>query len=132
MNDLLLVAGSTGRVGGKICALRLAQGGAVRALVRPTSEPEKVERLQAMARQVRAAAAVQDARVKAETASPAPAGEGTIDPGKASTIDADSVGASVTFSGNKVGQSLQVQVGAAPKTASGLSSGVRNRIERSW
>ncbi len=41
----VLVAGSTGKVGGKICDLLLSQGRAVRALVRPTTDPKKVERL---------------------------------------------------------------------------------------
>lgn len=41
----VLVAGSTGVVGGKICELLLAGQRSVRALVRPTSDPAKVERL---------------------------------------------------------------------------------------
>jgi NADH dehydrogenase len=45
MTDLVLVAGSTGKVGGKICARLAAQGRAVRALVRPTTDPAKVEGL---------------------------------------------------------------------------------------
>ena len=41
----VLVAGSAGKVGGKICDLLLSQERAVRALVRPTTDPGKVERL---------------------------------------------------------------------------------------
>lgn len=52
MNELILVAGSTGKVGGKICALLAAQGRAVRALVRPTSEPAKVEALRELGAEV--------------------------------------------------------------------------------
>ena len=52
MNDLTLVAGSTGTVGGKICTLLLSQKRAVRALVRPTSDPAKVERLRALGAEV--------------------------------------------------------------------------------
>jgi NADH dehydrogenase len=46
--DLTLVAGSTGLLGGKICDLLASQQRAVRALVRPTSDPAKVERLRAL------------------------------------------------------------------------------------
>ncbi|MFF2051895.1 RHS repeat-associated core domain-containing protein [Leifsonia sp. NPDC058194] len=67
--------------------------------------------------EVRASAAVQDARVKAETEAPAPAASGSIDPGKKSTIDANDLGASVTFSGNKVESKLSVTVGGAPANA---------------
>ncbi|UAJ79320.1 RHS repeat-associated core domain-containing protein [Leifsonia sp. ZF2019] len=67
--------------------------------------------------EVRAAAAVQDARVKAETEAPAPQATGSIEPGKTSTIDADRLGASVTFSGNKVESKLDVEVGGAPANA---------------
>jgi uncharacterized protein YbjT (DUF2867 family) len=45
---LTLVAGSTGAVGGKICELLVSRRHAVRALVRPTSDPAKVERLRAL------------------------------------------------------------------------------------
>ena len=44
----VLVSGSTGVVGGKICELLLAEQRPVRALVRPTSDPAKVERLRAL------------------------------------------------------------------------------------
>ncbi|MFJ3394670.1 RHS repeat-associated core domain-containing protein [Leifsonia aquatica] len=67
--------------------------------------------------EVRSAAAVQDARVKAETEAPAPAATGDIAPGKKATIDASDLGASVTFSGNKVESKLSVTVGAAPANA---------------
>ena len=40
-----LIVGSTGSLGGEICRLLCAQGSAVRALVRATSDPEKVARL---------------------------------------------------------------------------------------
>ncbi|MDH5285730.1 MAG: SDR family oxidoreductase [Betaproteobacteria bacterium] len=40
-----LVVGATGRLGGEICRLLLEQGAEVRALVRDTSSPDKVERL---------------------------------------------------------------------------------------
>ncbi|WP_313542400.1 RHS repeat-associated core domain-containing protein [Leifsonia aquatica] len=67
--------------------------------------------------EVRAAAVVQDARVTAETEAPAPAATGDIAPGKKATIDASDLGASVTFSGNKVESKLSVAVGAAPANA---------------
>ena len=41
-----LVVGATGLVGGEICRQLVAGGKPVRALVRPTSDPEKVEALQ--------------------------------------------------------------------------------------
>jgi NADH dehydrogenase len=52
MTDLTLIAGSTGKVGGKICALLASQGRAVRALVRPMSDPDKVERLRDLGAEV--------------------------------------------------------------------------------
>jgi NADH dehydrogenase len=48
----VLVAGSTGKVGGKICDLLVGQGRAVRALVRPTTDPAKVERLRDLGAEV--------------------------------------------------------------------------------
>jgi uncharacterized protein YbjT (DUF2867 family) len=45
---MILVAGSTGMVGGEVCNLLRAAGRPVRALVRATSAPEKVERLRAL------------------------------------------------------------------------------------
>jgi uncharacterized protein YbjT (DUF2867 family) len=48
----VLVAGSTGVVGGKICELLLAEQRAVRALVRPTSDRAKVERLRGLGAEV--------------------------------------------------------------------------------
>src|SRR4051812_124864 len=48
MSDVTLVSGSTGTVGGKICDLLVSEGRRVRALVRPTSEPAKVERLRSL------------------------------------------------------------------------------------
>ncbi|MDN4613897.1 RHS repeat-associated core domain-containing protein [Leifsonia sp. F6_8S_P_1B] len=67
--------------------------------------------------EVRAAAAVQSARLEAETEAPAPTATGRIDPGKKSTVDADGLGVSATFSGNKVDSALDVAVGAAPTQA---------------
>ena len=67
--------------------------------------------------EVRAAARVQDAQVKAETETPAPAAEGTISPDKSATVSADSLGAAATFSGNKVDGVLKVAVSSAPKQA---------------
>jgi uncharacterized protein YbjT (DUF2867 family) len=52
MSDLVLVAGSTGKVGGKICALLASQARGVRALVRATSDPDKVEALRALGAEV--------------------------------------------------------------------------------
>jgi uncharacterized protein YbjT (DUF2867 family) len=52
MSGLTLVSGSTGVVGGKICALLTAQGRGVRALARPTSDPAKVDRLRALGAEV--------------------------------------------------------------------------------
>ena len=82
------------------------------------SPAEQVRRIQAATlAEVRAAASVQDVRVKAETAVPDPAATGMISPGKASTIEAPSVGARASFSGNKVAGDLTVTVGAAPVQA---------------
>lgn len=50
--DIVLVAGSTGALGGKICDLLVSQRRSVRALVRPTSDPAKVERLRALGAEV--------------------------------------------------------------------------------
>ena len=44
----VLVVGATGMVGGEICRLLAIAGKPVRALVRPTSNPEKVRALQAL------------------------------------------------------------------------------------
>ena len=53
MSDgLVLVAGSTGALGGKICDRLVSQQRPVRALVRPTSDPGKVERLRALGAEV--------------------------------------------------------------------------------
>lgn len=51
-SDLVLVAGSTGALGGKICDLLVSRRRSVRALVRPTSDPAKVERLRALGAEV--------------------------------------------------------------------------------
>ncbi len=45
---MLLVAGATGMVGGEVCRLLRKEGKPVRALVRATSKPEKVEALRAL------------------------------------------------------------------------------------
>jgi uncharacterized protein YbjT (DUF2867 family) len=42
---MILVAGSTGSLGLEICRRLRAQGAAVRALARPTSAPDKIDRL---------------------------------------------------------------------------------------
>jgi uncharacterized protein YbjT (DUF2867 family) len=47
-----LVVGATGMLGGEICRLLTAQGSAVRALVRGSSDPEKVARLKALGAEV--------------------------------------------------------------------------------
>jgi len=52
MSGPVLVAGATGSLGGKIVDLLVAQGRPVRALVRPTSDPEKVERLRALGAEI--------------------------------------------------------------------------------
>jgi len=44
---MILVVGATGLVGGQVCARLAASGVGVRALVRATSSPEKVDRLRA-------------------------------------------------------------------------------------
>jgi YD repeat-containing protein len=67
--------------------------------------------------EVRAAAAVQDARVAAETQAPDPVATGTIQPDTQSEVVADALGASAAFSGNKIDTALTVTVGAAPKQA---------------
>ncbi|MDN4598903.1 hypothetical protein [Leifsonia virtsii] len=83
------------------------------------ASPQELARRTAAATlaEVRAAAAVQERRVRAETETPHPAATGQIDPGTESTVTADGLGASVTFSGNKVDSALTVAVGAAPKNA---------------
>ncbi len=45
---MILVAGATGMVGGEVCRLLRSDGKPVRALVRATSKPEKVEGLRAL------------------------------------------------------------------------------------
>jgi uncharacterized protein YbjT (DUF2867 family) len=45
---MILVAGATGQVGSHVCGLLSNQGHTVRALVRPTSDPARVEALQAL------------------------------------------------------------------------------------
>ena len=67
--------------------------------------------------EVRAAAAVQDARVKAETQPPEPMASGTIHPGKPSEVSAASLGVSAAFSGYQIDTDLSVAVGPAAKTA---------------
>ncbi|MFP3467425.1 RHS repeat-associated core domain-containing protein [Leifsonia sp. SIMBA_070] len=67
--------------------------------------------------EVRAAAAGSDARVAAQTEAPAPAAEGTVRPDASSTITADDLGVSATFSGNDVAGELDVSVGSAAKDA---------------
>lgn len=42
---MILVAGATGILGGEICRRLVARGKTVRAMVRPTSDPEKVQNL---------------------------------------------------------------------------------------
>jgi uncharacterized protein YbjT (DUF2867 family) len=44
----VLVAGATGLLGGEICEKVVARGHVVRALVRPTSSPDRVRRLQSL------------------------------------------------------------------------------------
>jgi RHS repeat-associated protein len=82
------------------------------------SPPEQARRVAAATlAEVRAAAQVQDARVKSETQAPDPAATGTITPGEESEVAADALGASASFSGNKINSDLTVTVGAAPKAA---------------
>ena len=83
------------------------------------ASPQELARRTAAATlaEVRAAAAVQERRVEAETKTPDPAATGQVDPEKASTITADRLGASVTFSGEKIDSPVTVAVGAAPKNA---------------
>ena len=47
-----LIVGATGMLGGEICRLIAEQGGAVRVLVRDSSNPEKVERLRGLGAEV--------------------------------------------------------------------------------
>jgi uncharacterized protein YbjT (DUF2867 family) len=49
---MILVAGSTGHVGGEVCRLLLSQGHAVRALVRTTADPQKVAALRALGAEI--------------------------------------------------------------------------------
>ena len=42
-----LIVGATGLLGGEICSLLRARGSRVRALTRPTSDPDRIERLRA-------------------------------------------------------------------------------------
>lgn len=47
-----LIVGATGMLGGEVCRLLAEQGSAVRALVRASSSPEKVERLRGLGAEV--------------------------------------------------------------------------------
>lgn len=67
--------------------------------------------------EVRQAARVQEARVKAETEAPQPETSGRIDLDKESRVAAPDLGVLATFSGNKVDSSLDVSVGVASKQA---------------
>jgi uncharacterized protein YbjT (DUF2867 family) len=49
---MILIVGATGMLGGEICRLLGERGGALRALVRQTSDPEKVERLAGLGAEV--------------------------------------------------------------------------------
>lgn len=51
-NEINLVAGSTGLLGGEICRLLRAQGSAVRALARETSDSGKIARLEGLGAEV--------------------------------------------------------------------------------
>ncbi|WP_431279060.1 RHS repeat-associated core domain-containing protein [Leifsonia poae] len=82
------------------------------------SPVEQARRIQAATlAEVREASRVQDARVVAETATPDPAATGTIMPEKPSTVEANDLGVSATFSGHDVESELAVTVGAASKDA---------------
>jgi uncharacterized protein YbjT (DUF2867 family) len=45
---MILIAGATGNLGGEICQMLARKGKEIRAIVRPTSDPAKVERLRQM------------------------------------------------------------------------------------
>src|SRR6185503_1266412 len=47
-----LIVGATGMVGGEVCRLLTEQGRTVRALVRNSSNPERVERLKKMGAEI--------------------------------------------------------------------------------
>lgn len=82
------------------------------------SPAEKARRIAvATLSEVRAAAATQRERIKAETQAPDPAAEGSVSPGKESRVTAEDLGVSATFSGNEVASELNVRVGAAPANA---------------
>lgn len=67
--------------------------------------------------EVRAAAADRERREKEESTAPPPVAEGTIHPGAATKVSAESLGVTAAFSGHKVDGELTVSVGEAPKTA---------------
>lgn len=67
--------------------------------------------------EVRAAAAVHDQRVAAETRAPEPNASGRIEAGKPSAVEDDELGAGAAFSGFSVSSDLTVTVGAAPANA---------------
>ncbi|WP_295127625.1 RHS repeat-associated core domain-containing protein [uncultured Leifsonia sp.] len=67
--------------------------------------------------EVRAAAAVHDQRVAAETRAPEPNTSGRIEAGKPSAVEDDELGAGAAFSGFSVSSDLTVTVGAAPANA---------------
>ena len=52
MNTIIIVAGATGNLGGRIVKALLNKGAEVRALVRPDTEPEKIDELTAQGVQV--------------------------------------------------------------------------------
>src|SRR5688500_13104426 len=52
MEKIILVAGSTGNLGGRIVNALLKKGAIVRAIVRQTTDPEKIQKLEALGVQV--------------------------------------------------------------------------------
>ncbi|WP_348786597.1 RHS repeat-associated core domain-containing protein [Leifsonia sp. NPDC080035] len=67
--------------------------------------------------EVRAASAVQDARVAEHTKRPKPDATGTIEPGKKSSLSSKKLRAKVEFSGHQVRSKLAVDVGATAEDA---------------
>lgn len=67
--------------------------------------------------QVRAAATEREEREHAHTEAPAPVAEKKVRPDSASTIRADDIGVSATFSGHELKSEVNVTVGAAPQDA---------------
>jgi len=102
-----------------IAAVAMGALVAVGTVTPAEASPVEVARRTAAATlaEVRAAAAVRQEQVAAQTEAPEPVAKGTVKPDTSSTVKAGEVGATAVFSGNEVLSELTVSVGEAPKEA---------------